>query len=92
MLCCTLHLLLAQSECTNLHAIGWPSDNKRMVDCKRWLTVEDKVAAYLHPAALQWASGGHEGVGTEEANLRYPAIGARMEANPVLLEQAEWWL
>ena len=29
-------------------------------------------------------------VGTEEASLPYPASGTRLEANPVLLELAEW--
>ena len=31
--------------------------------------VEAKVAALLHPVALQWATGRNEGLGTEEACL-----------------------
>ena len=53
-------------------------------------TVEGKVATYLHPAGLQRASSGHEGVGTEEASLHYPPSSTRLEANPVPLEYAEW--
>ena len=49
-------------------------------------TVADKVAGYLHPAALQWASGGDEGVGTEEASHHYTANSIRLEADPVSLE------
>ncbi len=50
----------------------------------------DKVATYLHPAALQQAFGGHEGVGTEEASLHYPASRTRLEADALPLELAEW--
>ena len=31
--------------------------------------VEDKVATFLHIVALQWASGGYQGLGTEEASF-----------------------
>ena len=30
-------------------------------------------------------------LGTQEASSHYPAIGARLEAKPVVLESAEWW-
>ena len=49
-------------------------------------TVEDKMTAYLQPAALQQTSGGHEGIGTEEASLHSPATDTRLEADPVPLE------
>ena len=31
-------------------------------------------------------------LGTEEASRHYPVSVTRLEANPVLLESAEWWL
>ena len=51
--------------------------------------VADKVATWLHPVALQLASGGHEGVGTQQASCHYPASGTRLKPDHVPLEQAE---
>ena len=51
-------------------------------------TVEAKVAAYLHPAALQWASGSHKGLSTEKAAIHEPPSGTGLEAMPVPLEKA----
>ena len=43
--------------------------------------MEAKLAASLHPAARQWASGSNEGLDTEEASLHEPPCGTRLEAN-----------
>ena len=36
------------------------------------------------------SSGSNEGLGTEEASLHNPPSGTRLEADSVLLEEAEW--
>ena len=50
-------------------------------------TLEAKFAG-LHPAALQRASGGHEGLGIEEACPHSPPSGTRLEADSMPLEYA----
>ena len=49
-----------------------------------------KVVDYLHPSALQWASGSNKGAWHREGQPPLATSGTRLKANSVPLEEAEW--